>query len=176
METVGPLNAINDAKETKDFIKAGYGVLTMLHTIGRSFCFGDFDLFKKCNVYFIQVTPIKVRIWEFSIVSKRLYCINCIGSVRIPLEAESCEEELGKFINVLWFFKTRLEQSIEHVKLLKQSHIKNEMIKLRELEGHENVQSLVTYFKISASTTLPTKYIKCSEKIFLQSSSEDDSL
>lgn len=78
LETVGALNFINDSKETKYFIKAGYGVLSMLHRIGRLFCFGDFDLFKKCNIYFIQVTPTKVRIWEFL----RLYCI---GSVKIPL-------------------------------------------------------------------------------------------
>ncbi|KAG2229267.1 hypothetical protein INT48_001174, partial [Thamnidium elegans] len=59
LETVGPLNLINNAKETKDFIKTGYGVLSMLHRIGRSFRFGDFGLFKKCSIYFIQVTPIK---------------------------------------------------------------------------------------------------------------------
>ncbi|KAI8047335.1 hypothetical protein BDF21DRAFT_352394, partial [Thamnidium elegans] len=101
LETVGPLNLINNAKETKDFIKTGYGVLSMLHRIGRSFRFGDFGLFKKCSIYFIQVTPIKVRIWEFSVVSKCLYCINCIGSVKIPLESEFCEENLKKFINIM---------------------------------------------------------------------------
>ncbi|KAI8047336.1 hypothetical protein BDF21DRAFT_327171, partial [Thamnidium elegans] len=96
---------------------------------------------------FIQVTPIKVRIWEFSVVSKCLYCINCIGSVKIPLEFESCKENLKKFINIMWLFKTRLEQSVQSVKLLKQSHIENNKIGFQESEGHENIKSLVTYFK-----------------------------
>lgn len=56
LETTGPLLITNDQKETNDNIKSGFGLVAMLHTIGREFFYGDFSLFKKIGVFFIQAT------------------------------------------------------------------------------------------------------------------------
>ncbi|KAI8993226.1 hypothetical protein BDB01DRAFT_775575 [Pilobolus umbonatus] len=56
IETTGPFCLLNKSKETQDHIKAGYGLVSMLHYIGRKFPRGDFDIFKNIDVFFIQVT------------------------------------------------------------------------------------------------------------------------
>jgi hypothetical protein len=52
LETTGPLLQQNDPKETQDYIKAGYGLVAMLHVIGRKFHYGDFEIFKKNWLFF----------------------------------------------------------------------------------------------------------------------------
>lgn len=56
LETTGKLNVEDRPKEVKDYIKAGYGLLSMLHNIGRLYHYADFQIFKMVSVYFIQVT------------------------------------------------------------------------------------------------------------------------
>ena len=56
LETTGPLLQQNDPKETQDYIKAGYGLVAMLHFIGRKFHYGDFEIFKKIGSFFVQAT------------------------------------------------------------------------------------------------------------------------
>lgn len=66
--------------------------------------------------------------------------------------------------------------AIESIKILKESYMENSKIKIRRLDGHENIISLETYFKVNATVTLQTKYIKKSEIIHLCSdlASEED--
>jgi hypothetical protein len=47
--TTGPLHQSNDQKEVSDDIKAGYGLMAMLHTIiGRLYFYGgDLEMFKE---------------------------------------------------------------------------------------------------------------------------------
>ncbi|KAI8988030.1 hypothetical protein BDF20DRAFT_910577 [Mycotypha africana] len=54
VETTGPFHLSNNPKETHDYIKAGYGLISMLHYIGRKFSYGDFDIFKRIGVFFVQ--------------------------------------------------------------------------------------------------------------------------
>lgn len=70
LETTGPFEKYNWHKETQDFVKAGYGLVAMLHSLGRKFFYGDIEIFKKINVFFLQAT--------------RNYIINMIQR-RIPL-------------------------------------------------------------------------------------------
>ncbi|KAL9537943.1 hypothetical protein PS6_011669 [Mucor atramentarius] len=56
LETTGPLFQQNDPKETQDYIKSGYGLVAMLHVTGRKFHYGDFEIFKKIGVFFVQAT------------------------------------------------------------------------------------------------------------------------
>lgn len=58
LETTGPLLQQNDPKETQDYIKAGYGLVAMLHVIGRKFHYGDFEIFKKIGSFFVQATRL----------------------------------------------------------------------------------------------------------------------
>lgn len=58
LETTGPLLQQNDPKETQDYIKAGYGLIAMLHVIGRKFHYGDFEIFKKIGSFFVQATRL----------------------------------------------------------------------------------------------------------------------
>lgn len=110
VETTGPFHLSNNPKETQDYIKAGYGLVSMLHCIGRKFPYGNFDTFKKIGVFFIQVTPTKLRIWRVSMPHSKLYIKNCIGSVEVPTTARTSEENLRKLVNLLWFMKERTKQ------------------------------------------------------------------
>ncbi|KAI8076497.1 uncharacterized protein B0P05DRAFT_472289, partial [Gilbertella persicaria] len=56
LETTGKLNVEDRPKEVKDYIKAGYGLVSMLHNIGRLYHYADFKIFRMVSVYFIQVT------------------------------------------------------------------------------------------------------------------------
>lgn len=66
LEVTGKLSTEDKPKETKDYIKAGYGVISMLHTIGRSYRYSDFEIFKKLAVFFVQVT----RKWLYQTIQK----------------------------------------------------------------------------------------------------------
>ncbi|KAI7873838.1 uncharacterized protein EV154DRAFT_400801, partial [Mucor mucedo] len=52
LETTGPFHQQNDPKETQGYIKAGYGLVAMLHVIGRTIHYGDFESFKKNWFFF----------------------------------------------------------------------------------------------------------------------------
>lgn len=47
VETTGPFHLSNNPKETQGHIKAGYGLISMLHCIGRKFPYGNLDTFKR---------------------------------------------------------------------------------------------------------------------------------
>lgn len=56
VETTGPFHLSNNSKETQDYTKAGYGLVSMLRFIGRKFPYGNCGIFKRIDVFFIQVT------------------------------------------------------------------------------------------------------------------------
>jgi hypothetical protein len=53
LETTDALNILNEPKETKDYVKASYGLVAMLHSIGRKYLYGDFEFFKKNRCIFL---------------------------------------------------------------------------------------------------------------------------
>ncbi|KAG1139478.1 hypothetical protein G6F37_010271 [Rhizopus arrhizus] len=101
VETTGPFHLSNNSKETQDYIKAGYGLISILHCIDRKLPYGNFDTFKRIGVFFIQVTPTKLRIWRVLMPHSKLYIKNCIGSVEVPTAARTSEENLRKLVNLL---------------------------------------------------------------------------
>lgn len=54
LKTSGPYGLDDDKREAKDYIKAAYGLLVMLHAAAKKFRYSDVEIFKKYNVYFIQ--------------------------------------------------------------------------------------------------------------------------
>jgi len=56
LESIGKLNVEDKPKEVKDYIKTGYRLLSMLHTIGRLYYYAYFNIFKMVCVSFVQVT------------------------------------------------------------------------------------------------------------------------
>lgn len=76
VETTGPFHLSNNPKETQDYIKAGYGLVSMLHCIGRKFPYGNFDTFKKIGVFFIQVTRMYIfQFFNFAYVTNFLILV-----------------------------------------------------------------------------------------------------
>jgi hypothetical protein len=59
LETTGAFKVIDVQKETNNYIKAGYGMVSMLHYTGRKYYYDDFEIFKRVNMYFIQVTRMQ---------------------------------------------------------------------------------------------------------------------
>lgn len=72
LETTGPLLISNNQKETQDYIKAGYGLVSILHNMGRIFSYGDFGIFKKIGAFFIQATRMYFLFYFNRHVSKFL--------------------------------------------------------------------------------------------------------
>ncbi|CAO3703874.1 unnamed protein product [Rhizopus stolonifer] len=66
VETTGPFHLSNTPKETHDYVKAGYGLVSMLHCIGQKFPYGNFDTFKKIGVFFIQVTRLYLNFFNLA--------------------------------------------------------------------------------------------------------------
>ncbi|KAL0081951.1 hypothetical protein J3Q64DRAFT_1680866 [Phycomyces blakesleeanus] len=58
VKTMGIFHHSNDSKETQDYIKVGYGLVSMLHWISRKFLYRNFDTFKRIGVFIIQITCI----------------------------------------------------------------------------------------------------------------------
>ena len=46
LETTGKLNVKDKPKEARDYVKAGYGLVSLLHTIGHLYKYADFNIFK----------------------------------------------------------------------------------------------------------------------------------
>ncbi|KAI8876608.1 hypothetical protein K501DRAFT_300343, partial [Backusella circina FSU 941] len=170
LETTGPLLQQNDPKETQDYIKAGYGLVAMLHVIGRKFHYGEFEIFKKIGSFFVQATPTKIRIWRAFMPASKAYVINCIGSVEVPTESKTSEEKLRKLIDLFWFLRQLINESYQAIDELQGSHIDNMKKKARKLEGHEKVTSLCSNFKINTLIKLPQIYIKKSSHLQINSS------
>jgi hypothetical protein len=66
VETTDPFHLSNNPKETQDYIKASYGLISMLHCTVRKFPYGDFDTFKRIGVFFIQVTRMYLQFFNFA--------------------------------------------------------------------------------------------------------------
>ncbi|KAI8373982.1 hypothetical protein EDC96DRAFT_9902 [Choanephora cucurbitarum] len=147
IETTGPFHILNNSKETQDYIKAGYGLVSMLHYIGRKYTYGDFDIFKRIGVFFVQVTPTKLRIWRVSMPHSKLYVKNCIGSV-----------------------KKMIQESYEAIEALKNSHINKMKIKARKGPGYESICEIQDNFKKNAVIKLPNVYIQKTDKFKMNSS------
>lgn len=60
LKIMGPFYVANNPKETQDYIKAGYGLISMLHSIDHKFSFGSFAIFKRIGVFSIQVTRMDI--------------------------------------------------------------------------------------------------------------------
>ncbi|KAI9022947.1 hypothetical protein CLU79DRAFT_749632 [Phycomyces nitens] len=170
LETTGLLLQQNDPKETQDYIKAGYGLVSMLHSIGRKYNYGDVEIFKKIGSFFVQATPTKIRVWRASMPARKVYVTTCIGSVKVPTEPKSSEEKLRKLINLFWFLRQLIDESYEAIDELQGSHIANMKIKARRLEGHESIKSLSENFKTNTLIKLPRAYIKKSSNMQMHSS------
>ncbi|KAG0823875.1 hypothetical protein G6F19_010636 [Rhizopus arrhizus] len=153
LETTGPLLQQNDPKETQDYIKAGYGLVAMLHVIGRKFHYAT-----------------KIRIWRAFMPESKVYVTNCIGSVEVPTESKTSEEKLRKLIDLFWFLRQLINESYQAIDELQGSHIDNMKKKARKLEGHEKVTSLCGNFKINTLIKLPQIYIKKSCHLQINSS------
>ncbi|CAO3632099.1 unnamed protein product [Mucor fragilis] len=165
VETTGPFHHVNNSKETQDYIKAGYGLVSMLHHIGRRFSYGSFDIFTKIGVFFIQVTPTKLRIWRMSMPHSKLYIKNCIGSVEIPTKARHSEENLRKLVNLFWLMKQMISESYEAIDALESSHVSNMKIKTRKAAGHEDIGEIQSNFKRNTIVKLPNVYIQKTRKL-----------
>ncbi|KAI9480275.1 MAG: hypothetical protein EXX96DRAFT_594635 [Benjaminiella poitrasii] len=82
LETTGPLLHQNNPKETQDYIRAGYGLVAILHVIRRKFHYGDFEIFKKIGSFFC-FSATKIRIWRAFMLASKVYVTNCIGLVEV---------------------------------------------------------------------------------------------
>ncbi|KAG1175300.1 hypothetical protein G6F36_011121 [Rhizopus arrhizus] len=139
LETTGPLLITNDQKETNDNIKSGFGLVAMLHTIGREFFYAT-----------------KIRIWRVSMPAEEIYLSTCIGSVVVPTNANTSEEQLRQLIDNFWQLRTSIMESCKAIEELKDSHIENMKIKTRRLKGHENgVHKRIKRFTLQQFTFVP---------------------
>ncbi|KAF1802530.1 hypothetical protein V8B55DRAFT_1480778 [Mucor lusitanicus] len=51
METTGKLTVEDKPKEVRDYVKAGYDPISMLHNIGHQYPYANFQIFKKLCIF-----------------------------------------------------------------------------------------------------------------------------
>ncbi|KAG1046501.1 hypothetical protein G6F47_011384 [Rhizopus delemar] len=114
VETTGPFHLSNNSKETQDYIKADYGLVSMLHCIGRKFPYGNFDIFKRIGVFFIQVTGIH-QVENLAsidatqqVVHQKLY--------RLGWSANNSKNQRGKFEKISQFVLVHEENDSRNVR------------------------------------------------------------
>lgn len=105
LEVSGPFRLDNGDRESKDYLKASYGLLAMLHYVARKFEYADVKIFKKFKVYFIQAANEKIRTWQFSLCDIKLYSIYRCTSSTLTLNYDGSKKNIEKFINNMWSFK-----------------------------------------------------------------------
>lgn len=86
LETSGPYGLDDKNRETKDYLKAAYGLLAMLHSVAHKYYYADIKIFKKFKVCFVQAANKKIR---------------CESAI-VPIDNTCCEEDLRKLINTMW--------------------------------------------------------------------------
>ncbi|CAO3664816.1 unnamed protein product [Rhizopus stolonifer] len=91
LNTTVPLLQHNDPKETQDYIKAGYGLVAMLHIVGRKYHYGNFEIFKRVSSFFVQAT------------------------LEVPMDPKTSEEKLRALIDLFWLLKKSIEESYQAV-------------------------------------------------------------
>jgi hypothetical protein len=105
LETSGPYGLDDKNRETKDYLKATYGLLAMLHSVAHKFHYADINIFKEFKVCFVQAANKKIRVWTFSLCDSKLYVIYRCDSAIVPIDNTCCEENLRKLMNTMWSLK-----------------------------------------------------------------------
>ncbi|KAG2233989.1 hypothetical protein INT48_006481 [Thamnidium elegans] len=111
----------NEAKFTKDHVKAGFGALAILQEIGHIFCFGSLETFSSILVYFVHVMGDKIRLWSLELVSAGVCVMDLIHTATIPTEVDD-EVNLRELVRLLWTFRHGLELTMEKVNQLFREH------------------------------------------------------
>ncbi|RCH94343.1 hypothetical protein CU097_008848 [Rhizopus azygosporus] len=132
LETTGLLKQHNASKEMQDYIKSGYGLIAMLHAIGREYQYGSFDIFKQIGVFFVLAT--------------------C--SVGMPTRAQGSEESIRRLVDLFWLLRTLVLEASQAMYSLRSSHVFNMKVKTRNLEGSSEVTDLRSFFTLNAKVKL----------------------
>ncbi|ORE09973.1 hypothetical protein BCV72DRAFT_42865 [Rhizopus microsporus var. microsporus] len=96
----------------------------MLHSLGRKFHYGDKEVFKKMNVFFLQGTPTKFRVRKMGLVEKEVCLLQKCSGVNLK-HNEPREILLKNLINMVWKLKIEIENNLRRVEELAQSHQDN---------------------------------------------------
>ncbi|CEG72711.1 hypothetical protein RMATCC62417_08222 [Rhizopus microsporus] len=140
LETTGLFKQHNAPKETQDYIKSGYGLVAMLHAIGREYQYGSFEILKQIGIFFVLATSTKLRIWH---------------SVGMPTRAQGSEESIRRLVDLFWLLRTLVLEANQAMDSLRSSHVENMKVKTRNLEGSNEIIDLRSFFTLNAKVKLP---------------------
>ncbi|KAI8092363.1 uncharacterized protein B0P05DRAFT_583618 [Gilbertella persicaria] len=167
LETSGPFGNNDIKRETKDYVKAAYGLLAMLHKIAHKYVYADIDIFKQLKVCFVHAANNKIRLWAFCLVSKQLYILNRIDSSVLPTDSSNAENDLKGMTNLFWKLKQTIEEATETLKKIKESHEKNKIF--AEENPDSQIEQLISYLVEVAEVKLSSQ-ISYAEDIYINSS------
>jgi hypothetical protein len=126
LETSSEFGHLDTHKHMRDHVKAGYGVIAMLHSIADQYKYGDFNLFMGVIVFFMYTKENEIKMWSFELPSyNKIYVSNCLGYAVIPDRLEGMEKEARELGSLFWTLKLELGKSIGFINKLKQSHFTN---------------------------------------------------
>jgi hypothetical protein len=144
-------------KHTRDHVKVGFGLISMLHVIADKYEYGSPNLFMQVKVYFIHAKNKKLRIWSLECPTKKLYVLNCLGYANVPDCFEDMELKSRSLGNLLWTLKLDMDKNKRIIENLKQSHNQRSKIVARKEDGYQLTESLTLYLQDNDILKLPSE-------------------
>ncbi|KAI7902940.1 uncharacterized protein BX663DRAFT_531072 [Cokeromyces recurvatus] len=95
-----------------DHHKANYGCFAMLKTIADQYKYASVDIFEQLKIYFVHAAEEVFHFWRK-------------GVLKIKLKLEDKEMYQQEAINYYWTFKCKLEETLDTIKKIQNSHKNN---------------------------------------------------
>jgi len=104
-----------------DHHKANYGCLAMLKTIADHYKYASVDVFEKLQIYFVHAADDKIKLWSLS-YQDEVFHFWREGVLNLEPKFEDKETYQQDIITFYWAFKCKLEESLDAVKNIQNSH------------------------------------------------------
>ncbi|CAJ0768895.1 20046_t:CDS:2, partial [Entrophospora sp. SA101] len=124
LEMSGGHGLIDKPRSTWDHVKGFVGCLYMLDELANKFTNGNPVLFCSIKVFFLHTLEDRMELWSMMMVSAEVFLFERIKKVTVPVLFDD-RDKLCDYLDLLWTFKIKLEETTEIIKKLRSDHISN---------------------------------------------------
>ncbi|KAI8641277.1 hypothetical protein BD408DRAFT_433481 [Parasitella parasitica] len=159
LEVTGAFGYSDVSRRTKDHIKGSFGTLALLREIGHLFELGSLDTFQKIRVYFVQAFEEKIWLWSIGQVSQGVCVMELIETATVPTNYEDSEVYIRDVANLLWIYKSCLEESLAMIEKLEREHKEVKLSIARRVINPTSTTSIVSSLEKGCVLKVKGKYI-----------------
>ncbi|KAG0172235.1 hypothetical protein DFQ28_009970 [Apophysomyces sp. BC1034] len=121
LETSGPFNNSDKPRHAFDHVKGAFGLRCMLRKIISKFHYGDIDILKKLQVFFVHARGQCIHVWKMEIPVEEVLVMERVLKIEVPRSpAESFK--LLKLADAFWALKNLMDTSLDVIRELENSH------------------------------------------------------